>query len=92
MENSTKSFHHLQNTNFLNRSFLTGYDERHHYNKVEIEEPSMDVIIENHLQYELLQVLLHSENLYLFEKYTYNTIATYNITNGGLYDDWNCIF
>ena len=58
--NQTKnndSFHHLQNTNFSRKSFLTGYDERYHFNKVEIEELTIEDIVKNHLQFELLQTL-----------------------------------
>ncbi len=90
--NQTKnndSFHHLQNTNFSRKSFLTGYDERYHFNKVEIEEPTIEDIVKNHLQFELLQTLSNIGNYNLVDQYIYDTITGFNITNGGLYDDWN---
>jgi hypothetical protein len=87
--NQTKPFHHLQNTNYLNKSFLTGYDERYHFNKVEIEEPTIEDIVKNHLQFELLQTLSNIGNYNLVDQYIYDTITGFNITNGGLYDDWN---
>lgn len=87
--NNTERFHHLQNTNFSRKSFLTGYDERYHFNKVEIEEPTIEDIVKNHLQFELLQTLSNIGNYNLVDQYIYDTITGFNITNGGLYDDWN---
>ena len=72
--NQTKnndSFHHLQNTNFSRKSFLTGYDERYHFNKVEIEEPSIEDIVKNHLNlnyykhYQILGIITLLTNIYM---------------------------
>jgi len=90
--NNTEGFHHLQNTNFSRKSFLTGYDERYHFNLIEIEEPTIEDIVKNHLQFELLQTLSNIWNYNLVHQYIYHTITGFNITNGGLYDDWNDVF
>lgn len=94
--NQTKPFHYLQNTNYLNKSFLTGYDEPHHFNMVELEEPPIEYFIEKFAKFNLMHKLLQNisiiEKLKIFEKYTDDTITIYNVTNGGLYDDWNNVF
>lgn len=93
---NTSYFHHLQNLTMMRKSYMTGYDERFYFDKIDFEEPSLEEIMKNNLQFDLLKQLYQNisiiEKLDIINKYTRDIIIIYNITKGGLYDDWLNIF
>ena len=96
-ENVTTSyFHHLQKITNIRKSYLTGYDERYYFHMVDFEEPSLEEIMKNKLQFDLLKQLYQNisivEKIDIINKYTQDMILIYNVTKGGLYNDWLNIF